>query len=59
VQLSVPDVERDDLRRASLEEAVGEPARRRARIERPATSDGDDETLEGGIELLTSPADEA
>ena len=60
MQLTVPDVDGVDLRRPALEEAVGEATGGRARIERRAgRSTSTAKRVEGGIELLAAPADEA
>ena len=45
MELAVPDVERDDARRATLEQAIGEAARRRAQVEA---------VLAGGVDPETS-----
>ncbi len=53
-----PDVDRVHVRRAPLEQAVGEAAGRRPGIESPAPGDGDGEEGEGRIELQAAAADE-
>ena len=58
MELPVADVDGDDRRRAALEDAVGEPARRRAGVEHASAFDVDGEGVEGGVELLAAPADE-
>ncbi len=58
VQLAVADVDRVDVRRASLQQAVGEAAGRSAGIDGAAAVDGDGEAFEGRLELLSAAADE-
>ena len=53
-ELTTPDVDRLDVRRAALEEAVGEPAGRRAGVERADPFDADLEPLERRGELLAT-----
>ena len=59
VELAVPDVDGHDLRRAPLEEAVGEATCGGAGVEGPAAGDVDREVAQGGVQLLSTPADEA
>ena len=59
VELAVADVDGDHLRRAALEQAVGEAAGRRAGVEGPRPRDVDPEPLERGVELLAAPPHEA
>jgi hypothetical protein len=58
VELTVPDVEGDDVRGTTLQQAIGEPAGGRAGIERPTTADVDAEDVECVVELRRSTADE-
>jgi hypothetical protein len=58
VQLTPANVEGDHSRRAALEEAVREAARRRSGVEGRAIRYVDGEALEGRVELLTAPAHE-
>src|SRR5439155_27090824 len=59
VQLPVADVDRDDVSRAVLEQAVGEAAGGRTRVERALPPDVDRESLEGGRELEATATDES
>ena len=59
VQLAVGDVERDDVRRAALEQAVGEAAGRGADVERATARDGDPERVERVGELDPAARDVA
>ncbi len=58
MQLSVPDVESDHPGGAVLEQAVGEPAGRRADVEAVLARRVESEQLEGMRELLTAARDE-
>ncbi len=53
-ELAATDVDREHLRGTALEQAVGEAARRGARVESPAAGDGDGEGVERGGELLAA-----
>ena len=57
-ELAVADVEGDDVPRAALQQAVGESARRRPRVEAVTSGGIDRERVEGGGELLPSAGDE-
>ena len=57
VELSVPDVEGDDLPRAALQQHVGEAASRRADVERVPAGDVDAERLERVGQLQAAAAD--
>ena len=59
VELPSADVDGDHRGRAPLEQAIGEPARRRPGIERHHAPHVDGEAVEGGVELLPAAADEA
>ena len=59
MQLAVADVEGHDVRRAALQQAVGEAAGRGAAVERAAAGDVDGELGERGVELLAAASDEA
>src|SRR5690606_39628981 len=52
VELPVADVHGDDLRRAPLQQAVGEPAGRGAGVERPPAPGVDAGPVARGVELL-------
>ncbi len=54
VELVATHVERHHVRRAALEDAVGEAARGRAGVEHPEPGHVDAELVEGGVELLTA-----
>jgi hypothetical protein len=54
----MPDIDRVDMGRAVLEEAIGEAAGGGAGIEGSPSLGGDCETLQGALEFLTTPADE-
>jgi hypothetical protein len=58
VELRPADVERDHLDRASLEEDVGEAARRGADVQAAPSVGVDAEDVEGMVELLAAPGDE-
>ena len=58
IELPVPDVHGVDVGCATLEQAVGEAAGRRARIEGAPAVDGDGEARQCGLELQAAPADE-
>ena len=58
VQLPMADVERHDVGGATLQQAIGESACRRAGIEHTHARDVDAERLERGIELVAASADE-
>ena len=58
MELPVADVERNDARRASLQQAVGEAAGRRSDVEAERSFDADPERVERVRELLTAPRDE-
>ena len=58
VQLAVPDVERDDVRRAALQQTVGEPTGRCAGVERAQAGHVDGEHRQRMVELLGAPSDE-
>jgi hypothetical protein len=58
MELAVADVDRDHVGRAPLEQAVGEAAGGRTGVESGSSTDVDPERVEGGVELLASPADE-
>ena len=59
VELTVTDVDGHHLRRAPLQEAVGEAPGRGARVEGAHVADVEPEPLEGGVELLPAPPHEA
>ena len=59
VELTVADVDGHHLRGAALQQAVGEPAGRRAGVEHPPAVDVDGERVERGVELVAATADEA
>ena len=59
VQLAVPDVDGHDLGRAPLQEAIGEPAGRRAGVEQPRARTRRGRNVERMVELLGAPTDEA
>ena len=59
MELPVADVDRDHARRAGLQQAVGEAARRRADVGAVASGDVDPERVERVLQLLPSPRDEA
>ena len=54
VELVAAHVERHHVRRAALEQAVGEAAGGRAGVEHPEPGDVDAEVVEGGVELLAA-----
>ena len=58
MKLAVADVDRHDLGRAPLQQAVRETAGGRASVESPPADHGQREVVEGGIELVATPADE-
>ncbi len=58
VELAVPDVERDDVRRASLQQTIGESTGRCADVEHLAPSYVDAELVQGVVELLGPTTDE-
>ena len=58
VQLTASDIDGDHPGGACLQQAVGESAGRRARIEGRPAADVDSEVVEGGVELLAAAADE-
>jgi hypothetical protein len=58
VELAVGDVDGEHAGRPPLQQAVGEAAGGRARVESGPPADIDPEPVEGGVELLPSPADE-
>ena len=58
VQLAVADVHRVDVRRAPLEQTIGEAAGRRAGVDGAAALDDDGEAFERRLELLPAAADE-
>ena len=58
VQLAVADVHRVDVRRAPLEQTIGEAAGRRAGVDGAAALDDDGEAFECRLELLPAAADE-
>ena len=58
MQLPVADVDGHDVRRAPLQDAIGEPARGRPGVEDTAAPGVDAEAVEGGGQLLPAPADE-
>ncbi len=57
IELAVADVERDDARRAALQQHVGEPARRSADVEGRASLDGNAERVERMRKLDPAAAD--
>jgi hypothetical protein len=57
IELPVADVERDDRACAALEQHVGEPARRRANVQRAAAAGKDAEGIERARELDAPAAD--
>ena len=57
IQLSAADVERDDERRAALEEHFGEPTGRGADVERASSFDVDTEDVQRVSELERAAAD--
>jgi hypothetical protein len=57
MELTVADVERHDVLGTALQQAVREPARRRAGIQGPATANVDHEVVERGLELEPAAAD--
>ena len=59
VQLTVTDVERDDGRRAGLEEAVGESTSGRTRVENASTADVDRERSQSSVQFLATSRNEA
>ena len=59
VELAVADVDGDHLRRAPLQEAVGEAPGRGPGVEGAARRGRRARTVERGVELLAAPADEA
>ena len=59
VQLPVADVERDHVRGAVLQQAVGEAAGRGADVEAVEARDGDGERFERVLELLAAAGDVA
>jgi hypothetical protein len=59
VQLPVAHVDRHDLRRAVLQEAVREPPGGRPAVDRPTAGHVEPEPLDRAGELLPTPADEA
>ena len=58
-ELTTPDVDREHRRRAGLEQAVGEPAGRRAEIEGPRARHRRPRSVERGGELLAATRHEA
>ena len=58
VQLTVPDVEGHDTPGTPLQQAIGEPTGRRARVEHAHARHVDAECLERGVELLPASTDE-
>src|SRR5262245_46072779 len=58
IQLAAPDIDGDDSRRASLEQAIGKTARRSANVETDFPFRFDPEMVERGGQLQTAPADE-
>ena len=59
MELIVADVHRGDARRAVLQQAVGEAARRRADVEAVEPLDGESEMRERALELPAAAAHEA
>jgi membrane associated rhomboid family serine protease len=58
-ELAAPDVHRDDVRRAYLQQAIGETTRRGAGVEGAAAGHGDVELVERSRELLAAARDES
>ena len=56
VELAVPDVDRVDLRRAPLQEAVGEAARRGPGVQRPEPGNGHAESSRAPPRASARPA---
>jgi len=54
VQLTFPDIDGVDPSGAALQETVGEPARRRAHVERDRAGDVDAKLVERGVQLVTT-----
>ena len=59
MELTPADVDRGHRRRAPLEQAVGEAAGGRAGVQGPGARHVDPEGAQGGVELVSPPADEA
>ncbi len=59
VELAVADVESNDTVRSPLQKTVGETSRRRAYVDSAPPAYRDGELLDGVIELVSAPSDEA